>query len=70
MLDGRWVTSWVPTGVRSTAFTYSAQEFNAFDDGQKQGGNRSLLSLNGDVAGRPFVVCKPRATQLQIPIVP
>jgi len=46
----------------ATAIHYNANAFWTFDDGGR--GGRSLLSLNGNVAGHPLVVCKPVATQL------
>ncbi len=49
----------------STAILYSAEQFHTFDDGKK--GGISLLSLNGDVAGYPLVICKPPITQYRLP---
>jgi len=48
----------------ATAIHYRVDAFYTFDDGGK--GDRSLLSLNGDVAGNPLVVCKPPVTQLRL----
>jgi hypothetical protein len=48
----------------ATAIHYKADAFWTFDDGGY--GGRSLLSLNGNVAGHPLVVCKPVATQLRL----
>jgi len=46
----------------ATAIHYKADGFWTFDNGRH--GGRSLLSLNGNVAGYPLTICKPRATQL------
>jgi predicted nucleic acid-binding protein len=48
----------------ATAIHYGVDAFYTFDDGRH--GGRSLLSLNGDVAGHPLVVCKPQATQYRM----
>lgn len=48
----------------ATAIHYRADAFYTFDNG-KQGG-RSLLSLNGNVAGYPLQICKPTVTQILI----
>lgn len=50
----------------ATAIHYKVDAFWTFDDGKK--GGRSLLSLNGNVAGYPLVVCKPVAFQYRLPI--
>lgn len=43
----------------ATAIYYQANQFHTFD-------NR-LLSLNGNVAGYPLVICKPPITQYKLP---
>lgn len=48
----------------ATAIHYRADEFWTFDNGGY--GGRSLLSLDGNVAGYPLNICKPWATQLRI----
>jgi predicted nucleic acid-binding protein len=48
----------------ATAIHYRADAFWTFDDGRH--GGRSLLSLNGDVAGHPLVICKPFARQFRL----
>lgn len=48
----------------ATAVHYRVDAFYTFDNGEK--GARSLLSLNGNVAGYPMVVCKPPVTQLRL----
>ncbi len=45
----------------ATALHYKADAFYTFDDGKK--GGISLLSLNGNVAGHPLLICKPPFTQ-------
>lgn len=45
----------------ATALTYNASVFHTFDDGKK--GQLGLLELNGDVAGRPLSIEKPRTKQ-------
>lgn len=45
----------------ATAIHYKADAFYTFDEGNK--GGISLLSLNGNVAGRPLLICKPPVTQ-------
>lgn len=45
----------------ATAIHYKADAFYTFDDGKR--GSRSLLSLNGNVAGHSLMICKPRFTQ-------
>ena len=50
----------------ATAIHYGADEFHTFDDGKK--GGRSLLSLDGDVAGHDLRVIKPPFTQYRLPI--
>lgn len=45
----------------ATAIHYEAEAFYTFDDGKR--GGRSLLSLNGNVAGHSLLICKPRFTQ-------
>jgi predicted nucleic acid-binding protein len=48
----------VPDAIHlATAIHYEANAFHTFDEGKKGGLN--LLSLNGNVAGNPLVVCKP-----------
>ena len=49
----------------ATAIQYEATQFHTFDDGGKDG--RSLLELNGNVAGYPLVICKPPFTQYRMP---
>lgn len=48
----------------ATAILYNATQFHTFDEGDKDG--RSLLDLNGDVAGRPLVICRPPFTQFRL----
>jgi predicted nucleic acid-binding protein len=48
----------------ATAIHYKVDAFWTFDDGGY--GGRSLLSLNGNVAGYPLVICKPVAKQLRL----
>jgi predicted nucleic acid-binding protein len=48
----------------ATAIHYRVEEFWTFDDGGYK--SRSLLSLNGNVAGHPLVITKPMATQLRL----
>jgi len=48
----------------ATAIHYRAHFFWTFDNGGY--GSRSLLSLSGNVAGYPLVICKPAATQLRL----
>jgi predicted nucleic acid-binding protein len=48
----------------ATAIHYKADAFYTFDDGKK--GGRSLLSLNGNVAGHPLLICKPEFTQYRL----
>jgi len=50
----------------ATAIHYKADAFWTFDDGQL--GGRSILSLNGNVAGYPLVISKPVATQFRLPL--
>jgi predicted nucleic acid-binding protein len=49
----------------ATAIHFKADAFYTFDDGQK-GRSRSLLSLDGNVAGYNLKVCKPPITQHRI----
>jgi predicted nucleic acid-binding protein len=51
----------------ATAILYRVDQFHTFDDGQRDRKNRSLLELNGSVAGRPLLICKPPATQFMLP---
>jgi len=48
----------------ATAVHYRATAFYTFDDGKK--GSRGLLSLDGNVAGFPLAVCKPRIRQYRL----
>jgi len=48
----------------ATAIHYRADAFYTFDEGKH--GGRSLLSLNGNVAGYPLKVCKPEVTQYRL----
>ena len=48
----------------ATAIHYNADVFYTFDDGKKAGPKgRSLLSLDGNVAGHNLHICKPVAIQ-------
>jgi len=48
----------------ATAIYMQAEAFYTFDNGGKN--SRSLLSLNGNVAGHNLVVCKPPITQYRL----
>jgi predicted nucleic acid-binding protein len=48
----------------AAAIHYRANAFYTFDEGQK--GDISLLSLNGNVAGYPLIVCKPPVGQYKL----
>jgi len=48
----------------ATAIHYGAHAFYTFDNGKKSG--RSLLSLNGNVAGHPLTICKPPIVQFRL----
>jgi len=48
----------------ATAIHYKANAFYTFDEGRKGGLN--LLSLNGNVAGYPLIVCKPPVIQTRL----
>jgi predicted nucleic acid-binding protein len=50
----------------ATAINYEATQFHTFDDGQTDRRWRSLLALNGDVAGYPVTICKPPISQLRL----
>lgn len=51
----------------ATAIHYSADVFYTFDDGKKAGSKgRSLLSLNGNVAGHELHIKKPIAKQYRL----
>jgi len=50
----------------ATAIHYKVDEFHTFDNGKK--GGRSLLSLNGNVAGHHLTICKPPVSQYRLPI--
>ncbi|MBE0672579.1 MAG: type II toxin-antitoxin system VapC family toxin [Anaerolineales bacterium] len=52
----------------ATAIHYHVDAFYTFDDGKKN--SRSLLSLDGNIAGYPLKICKPPVTQFRIPTVP
>lgn len=52
----------------ATAIHYQVDEFYTFDDGKKK--SRSLLSLDGNVAGHSLKIRKPPVTQFRIPTVP
>lgn len=43
----------------ATAIVYRVDQMHTFDDGQAGKKHRSLLGLNGDVAGHKLVICKP-----------
>ncbi len=49
----------------ATVILYEATEFHTFDDGGKDG--RSLLDLDGNVAGHSLKICKPIARQQRFP---
>ena len=48
----------------ATAIHYRVNAFYTFDEGKK--GGLSLLSLNGNVAGYPLVICKPPVNQTRL----
>lgn len=48
----------------ATAIHYKANAFYTFDEGKK--GGIDLLSLNGNVAGYPLLICKPPVTQYKL----
>jgi predicted nucleic acid-binding protein len=48
----------------ATAIHLKVDEFYTFDDGKK--GGRSLLSLDGNVAGHPLAIMKPPVTQYRL----
>jgi predicted nucleic acid-binding protein len=50
----------------ATAIVYKVDQMHTFDDGKKDKKSRSLLDLNGNVAGLPLVICKPPATQYRL----
>jgi predicted nucleic acid-binding protein len=50
----------------ATAIHYKVDAFYTFDDGRH--GGRSLLSLNGNVAGHPLAISIPQVTQYRMPI--
>lgn len=50
----------------ATAVHFKVDEFHTFDDGKK--GGRSLLSLNGNVAGYQLTILKPPVSQYRLPI--
>ena len=54
----------------ATAIVYRADAFYTYDEGKKAGKKaRGLLSLNGNVAGYPLVVCVPPVTEaFQMPL--
>ena len=48
----------------ATAIHYKADAFYTFDEGSK--GSRSMLSLNGSVAGHSLKICKPEVSQYRL----
>ena len=48
----------------AAAIHYKANAFYTFDEGKK--GGIGLLSLNGNVAGYPLLICKPPVTQYKL----
>ena len=50
----------------ATAIHFKADAFYTFDQGKN--GGRSLLSLDGNVAGHALHICKPFANQLRLQI--
>jgi predicted nucleic acid-binding protein len=48
----------------AAAIHYKVDAFYTFDEGSK--GGVSLLSLNGNVAGHPLLICKPPFTQTRL----
>lgn len=50
----------------ATAIHYGVAAFWTFDDGRH--GGRGLLSLNGNVADYPLIICRPIAQQLRLEI--
>lgn len=63
--DGKKGISQADAVHLATAIHLKAHAFYTFDDGGK--GARSLLSLDGDVAGHPLRICKPEVTQFRLP---
>ncbi len=49
----------------ASAIHYNADAVHTFDDGKRKKG-RSLLSLNGDVAGHDLKICKPPVGQMRL----
>lgn len=47
----------------ATAIHYEADEFHTTDDGKKSKKYRSILSMDGDVAGHPLKICMPFSNQ-------
>ena len=50
----------------ASALQYDATEFHTFDGKKVSGGAAGLLTLNGNVGGRPLKVCVPKAVQLRL----
>jgi predicted nucleic acid-binding protein len=59
----------VPDAIHvATAIHYSVNQLHTFDDGKKSRKHLGLLSLHGNVAGHPLVICKPIAMQGRLDI--
>jgi predicted nucleic acid-binding protein len=59
-LDGKRQLAPMDAIHLATAIHYEADAFHTFDDGGEGARkSRSLLSLNGNVAGHDLVICKP-----------
>jgi len=63
-VDGQPVLTVADAVHLATAIHYRTAAFWTFDDGKH--GGRSLLSLNGDVAGHPLVITRPVAKQFRL----
>lgn len=70
-IDGAGILTWNDAIHLATALSFGVDALYTFDNGKKPAkvsGNsvksRSLLSLDGDLAGRPLKVCKPPVHQL------
>jgi len=62
--DGNGLLTVLDSEHLATALRYKAARFYTFDNGGK--GGRSLLSLNGNVAGYDLVICKPPVRRMSL----
>ncbi|MCK4600524.1 PIN domain-containing protein [Candidatus Bipolaricaulota bacterium] len=62
--DGNGLLKVLDSEHLATALRYKADKFYTFDNGRK--GDRSLLSLNGNVAGYDLAICKPPVRQMRL----